>query len=156
MNELNMNTSYTGQPAVDEMNTAPLNTLGQTPQNMKIDDKAIKKLAGEAISQVPGVLGLEGGLTGIINNVIKQQAEDVTQGLNVQASDDGSSVDISAKIITEYGKNIPAIVAEVQDKVSQTLHSMAGLAVGKVQVEVTDTMTREDYQAKISKGQPHS
>ena len=133
---------------MNEMNTNPniQGAMGTMPHDMKIDDKAIKKMAGEAISQVDGVLGVEGGLTDMLKS-----GDDVTKGLSVTMSDDGQKAQVSAKIITEYGKNIPDIVSGVQAKVQDALRSMAGLATDKVEVEVTDTMTREDYQAKNSK-----
>ncbi|MGD9559634.1 MAG: Asp23/Gls24 family envelope stress response protein [Oscillospiraceae bacterium] len=132
MNEMNMNTQQ--------------NAAGM-PNDMKIDDKAIKKMAGEAIGQVEGVLGLEGGIVGMLKS-----DDDVTKGLGITLSEDGKTASVSCKIITEYGKNIPEIVGNVQDKVRESLQRMAGLTVDKVEVEVTDTMTREDYQAKTSKG----
>ena len=134
MNEMNTNSAAGAQRG------API------PQGMKIDDKAIKKMAGEAVAQVAGVLGLDGGLADMLN-----VANDTTKGLAITMNDSSTKADVSCKIITEYGKNIPDIVAGVQDKVAATLQTMAGLAVGKVEVEVTDTMTREEYMARTSK-----
>lgn len=143
MNEMNNN--QTMDPGGQRPQSTPME--GAAPQNMKIDDKAIKKMAGEAITKVEGVLGLDGGLTGMLKS-----DDDMTKGLSVTLGDDGKTAQVSAKVITEYGKNIPGIVANVQGTVAETLHAMAGLTVDKVEVEVTDTMTAQDYQAKNSKG----
>lgn len=139
-----------GDITMNEMNEMNMNATGGAtpmPQDMKIDDKAIKKMTGEAVAQVDGVLGLEGGLTDMLKS-----SDDVTKGLTVTLGEEGKTAKVSAKIITEYGKNIPEIVMNVQNQVQQTLMSMAGLTVEKVEVEVTDTMTPEDYQAKANKG----
>lgn len=116
------------------------------PQNMKIDDKAIKKMAGEAISNVDGVLSVEGSLTDLLKS-----SDDITKGIGVTLSEDGKSVQITTRIITEFGKNIPAIVSNVQAAVEKTLHDVAGLVAEKVDVEITDTMSRAEYEAKTAK-----
>lgn len=117
-----------------------------TPDNMKIDDRAIKKMAGEAISKVEGVLSVEGGLTDLL-----KPSDDLTKGIAVVMSEDGKGVQVSTKLVTEYGKNIPTIVRQVQDAVEKTLREMAGLVVEKVDVEITDTMSRKEYEAKTAK-----
>ena len=141
---------------MNEMN--PNETMNQgitpsaaMPQGMKIDDKAVKRMAGEAISQVDGVLGVDGNLADILKS-----GDDVTKGLAVTVSGDGKNAQVSAKIITEYGRNIPEIVENVQAKVAESLRIMASLTVDRVEVEITDTMTREDYQAKNSKSRGFS
>lgn len=80
-----------------------------------------------------------------------KSSDDATKGLSATLSEDGKKVQISAKIITEYGKKIPEIVGTAQNKVAEALQNMAGLTTTKVEIEVADTMTREDYQAKTSK-----
>lgn len=127
---------------MNDMNT-PAAAPVQAPQNMKIDEKAIKKMAGQAVTKTPGVLGLAGGLPGML-----KLTDDTTMGLDVTLSEDNKKVAVSAKVITEYGKNIPQIVEDVTHQVTETLQTMAGLSVEKVEVEVTDTMTAADYQAR--------
>lgn len=58
-----------------------------------------------------------------------------------------NKADIAVKLITEYGKNIPDIVDQVTNKVAETLMSMAGITANKVEVEITDTMTREEFDS---------
>lgn len=123
------------------MQANPEQAHPSTPQNMKIDDKAIKKLAGTAISQVNGVLGVEGNLTDMLKG-----SDDMTKGLQVSVEDNKAQV--SAKIITEFGKNIPEIVSEATRKVTEELQSTAGLTVEKVDIEVVDTLTKEEYEKK--------
>lgn len=114
----------------------------QMPLDMKIDDRAIKRMAGEAIRQVDGVLGLDGSVTDVLKG-----SDDATRGIALTLSGDGKTAQMSAKIVAEYGKNIPIIVDAVQEKAAQTLRDMAGLQVEKMEVEVTDVMTREEYHA---------
>lgn len=111
------------------------------PENMKIDDKAVKKLIGEAITGVDGLLCLEGGFGGLLKS-----GDDKTRGVNVSVKDDGVTT-VELKIVTEFGKNIPVIVNEVTKRVKDVLQNTAGLVVKDVTVHVTDTVTREEFDA---------
>ena len=144
MNEMNMD-RQDAQNMPNTQSTMPQGT-SSAPENMKVDERAIKKIAGEAISGVDGVLGLAGGLTDVLKS-----SDDVTKGLAITTSSDGASAEVSAKIVTEYGKNIPDIVSQVQGNITKALQEMAGLTVDKVEVEVTDTMTADEYQEKMNK-----
>lgn len=124
-------------------NTAESKNTGSftpAPENAKIDDKVVKKLAGEALAGIKGVLGVKGGLTDLLKD-----DDDPTRGVSVSVTED-QQVSVSAKIITEAGKNIPDIVNKATDAITQALQKTAGLKVKDICVEVTDTMTQEEYK----------
>ncbi len=111
-----------------------------------IDEKAMKRIASEALRQVDGILGFEGNLA----DVIKSGGHDDLLGLAVDIADDGK-VSVAAKIITEYGKNIPQIVSYAKIHLAQAVESLSGLTLDNFEVEVADTMTRDEYRAKNTK-----
>ena len=129
---------------MDNNNARSPSPTGELPRDARIDDKAIKKIAGEAIAQVVGVLGTAGSFADVLH-----PGDEHIRGLSVTFLE-GGGVEVGARLITEYGKNIPALVAAVQYKVTEALYSLAGLDAEKVEVEVTDTMTREEYQEKMA------
>lgn len=133
---------------MDTMNntTVTPNEAFNAPANVKIDYVAIKRIVGEAIDKVDGVLGVAGNLT----DLLKSNA-DRTKGLSVTMQENSQQVDIDAKIMTEYGKNIPTIVNALTTNVTEALRTMAGLEVNKLNVEVADTLTREEYNKKYPK-----
>lgn len=131
---------------MDHTQTNKPGTGAQAPGNVKIDDTAIKRIVGKAIGRVDGVLGVEGKLTDMLKS-----SDDVTKGLSITSNDNGKTVSIEAKIITEYGKNIPDIVNAITLNVTDALHSMAGIQVEKLNVEVVDTMTQQEYNQKYGK-----
>lgn len=116
----------------------------KAPDNVKIDDRVVKKLAGEALAGVKGVLGLKGGITDLLKDY-----SDPTRGLTVVVTEN-QEVSVTAKIITEEGQNIPAIVIAATDAITGAMQNTAGLKVKDICVEVVDTMTREAYQMETS------
>ena len=115
-------------------------TYTPAPSNARIDDKVVKKLVGEAVFQVDGVLDAKDGLTDMFKS-----DDDMTRGITVSISDEHSAT-ICAKIVTETGKNIPDIVNNITKADTETLQANAGIAVKDLEVEVTDTMTKEEYK----------
>lgn len=126
---------------MNDMNTQTTDS-GMPKHTFKIDDKAVKKLVGEAVNGVDGVLDVTGGLSDLLKG-----DDDVTRGVSVTVSTDNRA-QVQVRIITEYGKNIPAIVDAVVNRVNESLHNIGGLNVEKVDVEITDTMTREQYETE--------
>lgn len=126
---------------MNDMNTQ-MTDSGMPKHTFKIDDKAVKKLVGEAVNGVDGVLDVTGGLTDLLKG-----DDDKTRGVSVTVSTDNRA-QVQVRIITEYGKNIPAIVDAVVGRVNESLHDIGGLNVEKVDVEITDTMTREQYETE--------
>lgn len=113
------------------------------PENAIIDEKVVKKLAGEAMANVDGMLGVKGS----IGDWFKRD-DDVTRGITVDMQE-GGKVSLCLKVITETGKNIPAVVEAITQNVTDALQNSAGLKVAELNVEVTDTMTREEYHETI-------
>lgn len=124
--------------------TAKKQDTGYTPApaNAVIDEKVVKKLIGEAAARVDGVLDMKGSLGDFL-----KADDDPTRGITVSISDEQQAT-VCIKIITEAGKNIPDIVNSITAGVTAALQNTAGLGVKDIGVEVTDTMTREDFDEK--------
>ena len=112
------------------------------PANAVIDDKVVKKLIGEATARVDGVLDMKGSLGDLL-----KADDDPTRGITVSISDEQQAT-VCIKIITETGKNIPEIVNHITAEVTSALQNTAGLGVKDIGVEVTDTMTREEFDER--------
>lgn len=122
------------------------------PENLKYDDKVIKKLIATALLNVDGYLGTTGGLMSGLTGVFKSNAtqeEEAVKGITADLKD--GQVDVSVKMIVELGKNIPSVVNNVTESVTTTLKDLAGLETKAVHVEVADTMTRAEYEKSIGK-----
>lgn len=151
MDTMDNKESMKNNDSMGNMDTQKSNTATATitpASHTQIDDKAIRKMAGEAVMSVDGVLGIGGGIV----NMFKKD-DDVSTGVSVDLSDDNKKAKVNAKIITEYGKNIPEIVEKITSTVAEALHGMAGITTEEVNVEVADSLTREQYKEKFASNQ---
>ena len=115
------------------------NQFDIVPGNVVIEEKVIKRLTGEAIAGIDGILGVKGGFSDLLKG-----EDDPTRGITVNMGDE-QTVTVCLKIITESGKNIPAIVTAATNAITNSLQNTAGLRVKDVAIEVSDTMSRAEY-----------
>ena len=113
--------------------------------HVRIDEKAVKKMAGEAIYKADGVLGVAGGITDVLKS-----GDDITKGITVSLGA-GNKVSVSARLVMEYGKNVPDVIQNVSDALRDTLSTMASLEVDALNLEVADIMTEREYAEKYGK-----
>lgn len=133
----------------------PIETTPQTKEQIKFDDKVIKKIIASALQSVDGLLGTTGSFLGGITGILQKGnavEEDVTRGIASEQKD--GQVSVSIKMITEMGKSIPTIANDVTLRVTEALRDVAGLETKAVNVEVVDTMTRAEYEEKNAKNPP--
>lgn len=127
-----------------EHNSTGNDNFTPAPHNVVIDDKVVKRMTGEAIAGIDGILGVKGGLGDVLKN-----DSDPTRGVTVQVGEDQSAT-VCVRVITEAGKNIPDIVNKATAAVTEALQNTAGLRVKEVAIEVVDTMSRDEYEGKAS------
>lgn len=99
-------------------------------------------MVGEALAATDGVLDAKSGVADMFKS-----DSDPTRGVAVTLTD-CQQVSVSAKIIAETGKNIPQLVNNATAAITDALQNTAGLHVKDICVEVTDTMTPEEYEAR--------
>ena len=80
---------------------------------IRIADEVICIVASLAAQEVPGVVGMSGGLTDGINRFLGK--ENASKGVHLHF--EGKTVNASVYIVIEYGCCIPEIALEVQEKV---------------------------------------
>lgn len=103
-----------------------------TENNLKISNEAIATYAGIAVSEIPGVYGMAGTLSGITEAISGKK--NYSRGIKVEA--DEKEVKLDVNIIVEYGARIPEIAFEIQTKVKKSVETMTGLKVKEVNVNV--------------------
>lgn len=125
------------------------NTTGtNTVENVKYDHKYIAKLIHNAMEDVPGILGPHSGLVGNVTNSLRNVEDvDITEGVHFKEKD--GVLSITAKIIAEAGANVPDMAEKVTEKIKAAIDEQTGLFVEEVDVEVADTMTKEEYEGKF-------
>lgn len=121
----------------------PVTNTMDMKKNLTYDDKVIKKIAGIATDDIPGILTLSGGLIGNLADRFRS-TDNKTKGIDAEVGTKQTALDLN--VVCEYGKNIPDLFNTVVEKVSAAIKAMTGLEVIEVNMHVEDVMSREDFQ----------
>ncbi len=136
--------------AKDTSTKVSIDEASEHVSSLTFDDKVIKKMAGMAATEIPGILAMSGNfISGLTDKILN--ADDPTKGITVAVGKKQVAIDM--KVVCEYGRNIPEIFQAIVDKVSGVIKEMTGLDVVEVNVHVYDVLTKEDFSRQM-KGKP--
>lgn len=99
---------------------------------VKISDDVVAIIAGVAATEIEGVAGMSGGITGGITEMLGMK--NLSKGVKVEVGDKETAIDLY--IIVEYGSNISEIGEKVQKNVKNTVETMTGLNVVEVNINI--------------------
>lgn len=102
-------------------------------EGIKISNDVVSSIAGIAVSEVPGVYGMAGGLAGGISEVFSGK-KNLSKGIRVEVGDKETKIDVN--IIVEYGVRIPDIAFDIQNRVKKAVETMTGLKVSAVNINI--------------------
>lgn len=100
--------------------------------SIQISPEVIGAIAGLAAVEVEGVVGMSGGFSGGIAQLLGRK--NLAQGVKVEVGETETAVTVS--VILVYGVKIPEVTYEVQRVVKQAVEAMASLNVVEVNVIV--------------------
>ncbi len=100
--------------------------------NIKISEEVVAILADKAVKEVEGIAGLSGSLAD--NIAVAFGKKSATKGIGVDIKE-GEAI-VHLHVIVRYGYRIPEIAWQAQEVVKNTVESMTGLVVTKVNVSV--------------------
>lgn len=99
---------------------------------VKISNEVVAIIAGVAATEIEGVVGMSGSLTGEITEMLGMK--NLSKGVKVELGDGETAIDIF--IIVEYGVNISEVGKNVQENVKKSVETMTGLNVAQVNVNI--------------------
>lgn len=99
---------------------------------VKISDDVIAIIAGVAATEIEGVVGMSGGITGGITDMLGMK--NLSKGVRVEVNENEAIIDLN--IIVEYGAKISELGNKVQKNVKNTVETMTGLVVTVVNVNI--------------------
>lgn len=100
--------------------------------SVKISDEVVSIIAGVAATEIPGVAGMSGGITGGITEILGMK--NLSKGVKVELGKEEVAIDTF--IIVDYGSNITEIGQKVQKNVKNSIETMTGLNVVEVNVNI--------------------
>lgn len=116
-----------------EKETKSINVAQEGIGSIQIADEVVAEIIAIAATEVEGVATMGDDITSELMS--KVGLKNLTQGVKLAIDDDKVSVEV--KLTVEYGYNIPATCARVQEKVKNTVENMTGLSVTDVDVRIT-------------------
>ena len=99
---------------------------------VKIANEVVAIIAGLAATEIDGVVGMSGGITGGITEMLGMK--NLSKGVKVEVGEKEAAIDIF--IIVEYGSKISEVASSVQQNVKDTVETMTGLNVIEINVNV--------------------
>ena len=105
-----------------------------------IAEDVIATIASLSATEVKGVAGMSGGLTGGIADVLGKK--NLSKGVKVEVKN--KVVYLHLNLVLEYGIAIPDIAWEIQDKVKTMVETMTALKVGAVDIHVQAVRFHEE------------
>lgn len=101
--------------------------------NVKISVDVIATVASIATNEIKGVAGMSGTALGGIADILGGKRSR-GKGVKVDVSGDNCVIDLN--IAVNYGVRIPDIAWDVQENVKNSVESMTGMTVSKVNIHV--------------------
>lgn len=109
-----------------------INDASMENGTVRISNDVVAIIAGVAATEISGVVGMSGGITGGITEMLGMK--NLSKGVKVELEDKEVTIDLF--IIVEYGSRISELGEKIQQNVKQTVETMTGLNVIRVNVNI--------------------
>lgn len=113
----------------------------ESEDSLTFSNGVIEKIVAIAMRDVPGVVGMKGGLLNRIQDAFG--ATDARKGVSVEVTPN-SSVRVSVSVLIEYGSYAPQVFEDVKRAIVGQVTGMTGLQVAGVNLRIEDVLTPEE------------
>ncbi|UQS82073.1 Asp23/Gls24 family envelope stress response protein [Bombilactobacillus folatiphilus] len=120
-----------------------VNNNEQIKGELTYDSKVIQKIIGLALSDIDGLLTIDGGFFSNLTDKLVNN-DDVTSGIHVEVGKKQVAVDID--IVAEYGIDISKLYDQIKKQIFDKVKKMTDLDVVEVNVSVVDIKTQQEHQ----------
>ena len=120
-------------------------TLEQDAGRVNISDDVVATIAGIAAMEIDGITGMSGGTLGDIAEKLGAK-KSPQRGVKVLVTDDGAVIDLYA--VVQFGIRIPELCWEVQENVKNSVETMTGINVLKVNIHIEGISFEKEKPAK--------
>lgn len=113
--------------------------------SVRISNDVVAIIAGVAATEIEGVAGMSGGITGGIVEMLGMK--NLSKGVKVEVGDKEAAIDLY--VIVEYGSNISELGQKVQENVKKSVETMTGLEVVEVNVNIQGVNISKENKAEV-------
>lgn len=115
---------------------------------IQIADEVIAIIAGIAATEVEGVTGMVGNLSGdLVAEVLGRK--NLAKGVKITVGQKEVKIDLN--IVIEFGVKIPKVALDVQKRVQSAVETMTGLTVTQINLNITGIHFGKDKQTNNDK-----
>ena len=116
-------------------------TLKEDGGKVNISDDVVATIAGIATGEIEGVYGMSGGVaSGIVEKLGAKKSPQ--KGVKVDVKPEGATIDLYA--VVEFGVRIPELAWNIQENVQNSVETMTGITVLRVNVHIDGVHFKED------------
>ena len=116
-------------------------TLKEDGGKVNISDDVVATIAGIAASEIDGVYGMSGGVAAGIAEKLGAK-KSLQKGVKVDIKPDNSVIDLYVTV--EFGVRIPELAWNIQENVKNSVETMTGISISKVNVHIDGVHFQEE------------
>ena len=116
-------------------------TLKEEGGKVNISDDVVATIAGIAASEIDGVYGMSGSVAAGIAEKLGAK-KSLQKGVKVDIKPDGSVIDLYVTVM--FGVRIPELAWNIQENVKNSVETMTGISVSKVNIHVDGVHFNEE------------
>ncbi len=113
--------------------------------SVRISNDVVAIIAGVAATEVNGVVGMSGGLTGGITEMLGKK--NLSKGVKVEVIENEATIDLF--IVVEYGSNITDVGKAVQENVKASVENMTGLKIVNINVNIQGVSKPKEVKVEV-------
>ena len=118
---------------IEEVVEIPANDQEEKVGNVKIAVDVVATIAGLAATETEGVAGMNNSLAGGIAEIFGGK-KNLSRGVKVDIKENDTVIDLF--ITVDFGVRIPELAWQIQENVKNSVETMTGLNVEKVNIHV--------------------
>ena len=116
--------------------------------NIKISVDVVSTIAGIATTEIDGVAGMYGTFAGGIAEMFGAK-KNPSKGVKVDMNETTATIDLY--IVVDYGVRIPELSWEIQENVKNSVETMTGLDVQKVNIHIEGVSFEKEKEEKANR-----
>lgn len=128
-------------------------TIEEDTGKVNISDDVVATIAGIAAIEVEGVASMAGGALDALSEKLGAK-KSPQKGVKVAVTEDGAVIDLY--IVVNFGVRIPELAWEVQENVKNSVESMTGIDVQKVNVRIEGVNFEKEKASKKKEEKPEN
>ena len=133
---------------IEEVVEIPANDQEEKVGNVKIAVDVVATIAGLAATETEGVAGMNNSLAGGIAEIFGGK-KNLSRGVKVDIKENDTVIDLF--ITVDFGVRIPELAWQIQENVKNSVETMTGLNVEKVNIHVEGvSFAKEKAQPQIA------